>query len=274
MSEGFPLLTCRKMPFKSMCVEVEGFINGITSKKWYQDRGCKYWDAWANPKIVNNKIQLAKIDLSVFGLKYSEELDKKQVQLETDDLGPLGYAWQWRKFGQVYDYGQSFDDMCVDEDGISDGFDQFQYIIDTLKTNPYDRRMVCSGWNPNQLHLMALPPCHTQFMVNVIGKKLNLMYTMRSVDWILGSNIGMYGLILILLAKESCLEVGELMGVYSDCHIYDNHLEQAQELIKREPLALPTIEFTEWNGIWNWKAEHTVLKDYVSHPSMRFEVTV
>jgi thymidylate synthase len=269
MSRGeFPLLTCRKMPFKSMAVEVEGFIKGITYKKWYQERGCKYWDYWANPVEVQKSLSDAVVDDKDRD-SFQAKIDlRKKIQAELTDLGPV-YGYQWRKFGQIYDNNGS-----MDSDGIKYGFDQFKYIVDTLKTNPYDRRMVCSAWNPNQRHLMALQPCHYSFNVVVIGNKLNLVYHMRSVDWILGSNLGLYGLLLTLLSKESGLEPGTLMGTYSDCHIYNNHIANAMELLKKEPLPLPSIEFSEWNGIWNWKAEHTVLKDYVSHPPMKFEVTV
>ena len=161
MSMGFPLLTTKKMAVKAMAVELEGFIKGITSKQWFIDRKCKIWSQWANPRAINKKITSGY---------YTEEFlndpdFQKKAQLEEDDLGPLGYSWQWRRFGEIYD---------EDDNGCNHGYDQLAYIIYKLKNNPNDRRMYCTAANPNQRHLMALEPCHILWVITHINGQLNL----------------------------------------------------------------------------------------------------
>jgi thymidylate synthase len=152
MAEGFPILTTKRVPFKSMATELEFFIKGLTSKKWLQDRGCTIWDEWCNP----TKVPYGK-----------DEQTKAQMLLE-DDLGPV-YGKQWRDFNES-------------------GVDQLANIIHKLETDPSDRRMICSAWNPLQIHQQALPPCHVMWQVTVINGKLNLAWYQRSVDSFLGLN--------------------------------------------------------------------------------------
>lgn len=268
MSEGFPLTTLRKMPFKSMCVELEGFIKGVTDKSWYQERNCHFWDEWANPEATFYEYKRREHDVS---LPYQT---KKEVQKEINDLGPI-YGANWRSFGEHY----SKEDGIMPGDtenwnGTINGFDQLKSIVDKLKTNPYDRRMVCSAWNPNQLHLMALPPCHYAFTVVVYGDKLNLCWKQRSVDSILGlpNNIASYALLQTLLCIESELYAGELVGVLEDCHIYENQLEAAKELIKREEKELGTAKIS-WSddkdfSIFDWTHKNVILENYNPHPKL------
>lgn len=259
MSEGFPLSTLRKLPFKSVRVELEGFIKGITYKSWYQERNCHFWDEWANPqetrKILNEQ-QLSNEDI-------------KEVQKNMDDLGPI-YGAQWRDFGEHYGVIPTI--IKEDLNGVFCGVDQLRDIVEKLKKNPYDRRMVCSAWNPNQIHLMALPPCHYCFTVVVYGDKLNLCWKQRSVDSVLGlpNNIASYGLLLLLLCAESGLKPGELVGILEDCHIYENHLETVKELIKREEKQLPTAEIVRRSefSIFDWSYEDVKLINYNPHPKM------
>jgi thymidylate synthase len=240
MSEGFPLLTSRKLPFKSTRVELEFFIKGLTSKKWLQDRGCKYWDGWCNPKVVP------------YG--HDEEIKKKMAA--EDDLGKI-YGYQWRNFN-------------------SSGVDQLKKIVDTLKKNPSDRRMICSAWNPQQLDEMALPPCHYGWQVTVIGDKLNLAWNQRSCDVYLGvsANISSYALLLHLLAKESGLKEGKLIGFLMDTHIYANHIEQAKELITRPTFTLPTIKTEKFTSIFDWEYTDTELVNYQSSPPLPAPVAI
>lgn len=256
MSKGFPLTTLRKMPWRSIRVELEGFIKGVTTKSWYQERGCKFWNEWANPQAVgralldkeNGKALAAQLAVPIGG---SEERAKelyKKVQAETDDLGPV-YGAQWRNFGKQYGETPEYEvDQydCIDYvncNGSNEGVDQLQSIVTKLHTSPYDRRMVCSAWNPNQMGLCALPPCHWGFNVVVYGNKLNLIWHQRSCDLLLGvgANIASYALLLMLLCEESGLEPGELVGTLADCHIYENHLSAARELVERSESVLPTI---------------------------------
>ena len=237
MSDGYPLLTLRKVPFKSAAIELEGFIKGITSKQWYKERGCNYWNQWCNPQQV----------------AYGTDDDTKKKMEECDDLGKI-YGYQWRNFK---------------------GVDQLKNIVNTLKKDTNNRRMVCSAWAPDQLNEMALPPCHFAWQVNVTDGKLNLFYYMRSVDFVLGNDLNTYGLLLHLLAKESNLKEGMLVGFFADAHIYDNHLDGVKELLNRNVTGkLPTIKTDNFKSIYDWQYNDTILLDYEPLPSVKFNVAV
>ena len=237
MSDGYPLLTLRKVPFKSAAIELEGFIKGITSKQWYKERGCNYWNQWCNPQEV----------------AYGTDDDTKKKMEECDDLGKI-YGYQWRNFK---------------------GVDQLKNIVNTLKKDTNNRRMVCSAWAPDQLNEMALPPCHFAWQVNVTDGKLNLFYYMRSVDFVLGNDLNTYGLLLHLLAKESNLKEGMLVGFFADAHIYLNHIDGIKELLNRNATGkLPTIKTDNFKSIYDWQYSDTILLDYEPLPSVKFNVAV
>lgn len=246
MSEGYPLLTLRTVPFKSAAIELEGFIKGITSKQWYKERGCNYWNQWCNPQVV----------------PYGTDDDTKKKMEECDDLGEI-YGKQWRDFHDVtYPWGGEHKDQLKD-------------VVDTLKSNPNSRRMLCSAWNPLALNHMALPPCHFAWQVNVTDGKLNLFYYMRSVDFVLGNDLNTYGLLLHLLAKESNLKEGMLVGFFADAHIYLNHIDGIKELLNRNATSdLPTIETDNFKSIYDWQYSDTILCNYNPLPSVKFKVAV
>ena len=237
MSDGYPLLTLRKVPFKSAAIELEGFIKGITSKQWYKERGCNYWNQWCNPQVV----------------AYGTDVDTKKKMEECDDLGKI-YGYQWRNIK---------------------GVEQLKDVVNTLKSNPNSRRMLCSAWNPLALEHMALPPCHFAWQVNVTDGKLNLFYYMRSVDFVLGNDLNTYGLLLHLLAKESNLKEGMLVGFFADAHIYLNHIDGIKELLSRNATGnLPTIKTDNFKSIYDWQYSDTILLDYNPLPSVKFNVAV
>ena len=262
MREGFPLISTKKMAYKSMLVELEGFIKGITSKGWFQKRGCQIWTAWANPKAVQKYIDYCVENNLLVPTR-------KQIQKQQDDLGPLGYSHGWRNFGAAWD---------EDDDGPVDGYDQLKYIVDTLKANPDCRRLVCSAWNPNQLDKMALPPCHVSWNVVHVNGVLNLGWYQRSCDFGLGVpfNIASYATLLLLLCKESGLKPGILHGTFADAHIYINHIDQLTEQCKRIPKKLPTatIPSDNWTNIFEWKYTDFVLKDYFYYPKLTMPVAI
>lgn len=253
MAQGFPLLTTKKMPFKVMATELEFFIKGITDKKWLQDRACHIWDEWASPRLA----------------AYGHDEESKQRMRSERDLGPV-YGFQWRHFGAQYEN--------YDTDYTGRGVDQLAGLVEKLKTNPNDRRMIVSAWNPVALPEMGLPPCHYAFQCTVINGRLNLMWNQRSVDTMLGLpfNIASYALLLHLLAKETGLKEGKLVGFLGDVHIYENHLDGAREQLTRDPekFPLPAIQTEPWNGLFNWEAPHTKLIDYESYPRIEFQIAV
>lgn len=253
MSDGYPLLTTKKMPFKVMAAELEFFIKGITDKEWLKERKCHIWDEWANPKKA----------------PYGHDPESKQKMMEERDLGPV-YGFQWRHYNAEYDN--------YDSDYSGKGVDQLKNIVDLLKNDPNSRRMIVNAWNPSMMNQMALPPCHYCFQVTVTGDKLNLMWNQRSVDVMLGLpfNISSYALLLHLLAKETGLKEGRLVGFLGDTHIYSNHIEGAKEQLSRDPntYALPRIETPEFTSIFDWTFTDTALVGYESYPRIKFEIAV
>lgn len=253
MSKGFPLLTTKKVPLRLIATELEFFINGVTDKKWLQDKNNHIWDEWAKPQKA----------------PYGHDEASKKKMLEERDLGPI-YGFQWRHFNASY--------INYDSDYNGKGIDQLKKIIETLKTNPRDRRMIVSAWNPLQFNEMALPPCHYSFQVTTIGNKLNLMWNQRSVDTMLGLpfNIASYALLLHLLAKETGFKEGKLVGFLADVHVFENHVEGAKEQLSRDPnkYKLPKIETENFKSIFDWQSEDTKIINYQSYERIPFEIAI
>lgn len=253
MQKGFPLLTTKKMPFKVVATELEFFIKGLTDKQWLKDRNCHIWDEWCNPKKV----------------AYAHDKETKKRMAEERDLGPV-YGFQWRHFGANY--------TNYDADYSGQGVDQLKILIEKIKNNPSDRRMIVMAWNPTMLSEMALPPCHYGFQVTVIDGHLNLLWNQRSVDTMLGLpfNIASYALILHLLAKETGLKEGKLVGFLADVHIYLNHQDGAKEQLTRDPnkYPLPKIVTENFTSIFDWKAEDAKIVGYESFPRISFAIAV
>ena len=253
MSEGFPLLTTKKTPFKLVASELEFFIKAITDKTWLQERKNHIWDEWANPQKA----------------PYGHDEVSKKRMMDERDLGAI-YGFQWRHFGANYI------DFTTDYSG--QGVDQLKRVVEMLKTNPTDRRMIVSAWNPTAMNKMALPPCHYGYQVTVIKDKLNLLWNQRSVDTMLGLpfNIASYALLLHLLAKESGFKEGKLIGFLGDVHIYENHIEGAKEQLGRSPLKfpLPKVETENFTSIFDWKCGDSKVLGYESYPRIPFEIAV
>lgn len=255
MAYGFPLLTLKRTPFKSVKVELEGFIQGITSKKWYQERGCTIWDEWCNPQKV----------------PYGTDDDTKAKMKAEDDLG-LIYGHQWREFDRPRDCD------WMEIDGIGNrAVDQLYNIVYDLKRNPHSRRMVCSAWNPLALNQMALPPCHVLWQVTNYNGFLNLAWFQRSCDVPLGIpfNIASYGLLLHLLCKETGLLPGYLTGFLNNVHYYENQEVHVKEILGRtDHVPLPTVLSEDFAGIFMWTHEQTVLENYHPLSSIKIPVAV
>ncbi len=176
---------------------------------------------------------------------------------ENGNLGPV-YGSQWRNWN-------------------GEGIDQLAYVVDKLKNNPNDRRMIVSAWNVGKISEMKLPPCHMMFQFYVANNKLSCMLYQRSCDTFLGVpfNIASYALLTMMLAQVCGLELGEFVHTYGDTHIYSNHFQQVREQLSREPLPLPTMKINPLvKNIEDFKFEDFELVDYQCHPAIKAAVAV
>jgi thymidylate synthase len=246
MSDGFPILTTKKIAFKSLITELKWFLKGDTNIKYLIDNNCNIWNGDAY------KVYKRACD---WELDEALPMDKFIERIKTDDqfrktwgeLGPI-YGKQWRNW---------------------DGEDQIANLIKNLKDNPNSRRHIVSAWNVEELYLMTLPPCHYGFQCYVVDNKLSLMWQQRSADLFLGVpfNISSYGLLLLLLCEETGYEAGDLIGNFGDVHLYNNHLEQAKEQISRKPYDLPTFRLSNVDVL---EGDFDIeLIGYKSHPTIK-----
>ena len=299
MQDGFPVLTTKKMAWKTMVTELLWFLRGDTNIKFLVDNGCHIWDGDAYKNYIS-KTNEYKGD-------WPDTMDEFINKIKTDDefaknwgeLGPV-YGKQWRKWGIEWEDTESITYI-----------DQIQNLINDLKTNPDSRRLMVNAWNVGELDQMVLPPCHYGFQVytrelslderieyfnkskdplsrssdyfhehmdslRVPKRAISLMWNQRSVDTFLGLpfNIASYGLLLTILAKEVNMVPDQLIGNLGDTHLYLNHIEQAKEQIGREPFELPTLnQFPTYEGsrpsIESYVVGDFTLKDYQSHPSIK-----
>lgn len=243
-----PVLTTKKVAFKTCLKELLWFINGHTDNKLLKEQNVKIWNANASREFLDSR-----------GLHNNKE----------DDLGPV-YGHQWRHFNA------SYTDCHADYTGK--GVDQLQNIIDQLK-NPEtrnSRRLVMSAWNPQQLDEMALPPCHIlcQFCVTE-GNKLSCSLYQRSGDVGLGVpfNIASYSILTHLIAKHCGLEAKEFVYFLGNAHIYDDHLEPLKEQMMRNPFPFPKLEILQTRlNIDDYTADDFKLLDYQYHKKIKMEM--
>jgi thymidylate synthase len=259
MSDGFPLLTTKKMAFKTMVTELLWFLRGDTNIKYLVDNGTSIWngDAYKN----YTKSFLGHEDIP------SQEWFINEIKTNSDfanrfgDLGPI-YGKQWRKW-----YGWRKHSLT----------DQIANLINDLKTNPDSRRLMVSAWNVGELDQMVLPPCHYSWQCYVReGKYLSLMWNQRSVDTGLGLgfNIASYGLLLEMIAKQVNMIPDELIGNLGDVHLYLDHVEPIKEQLNREPFNLPTLKIHgKVDDIAHYKINDFELIGYQFHPTIKLPLS-
>lgn len=267
MKDGFPLLTTKKMAWKTLITELLWFLKGDTHIKFLLDHNCHIWDGDAYKAYRKSVEEHYDNGGDVADKKQFIEEVKRGEDKVWGELGPV-YGKQWRGW---FNYDSNVDPVYVD---------QIQNLINGIKENPDSRRHMVNAWNVGELDKMVLPPCHYGFQCYVReGKYLSLMWNQRSVDTFLGLpfNIASYGLLLMMIAKECDLIPDELIGNFGDVHLYKNHVEQAIEQIKREPYALPDVAI---KSNINFKAamkrdldkiiwEDFVLLGYQYHPTIK-----
>ncbi len=243
LADGFPLVTTKKVHLKSIIHELLWFLSGDTNVKYLQDHGVSIWNEWATAE------QCAR-----FGRSEGE-------------LGPV-YGHQWSNFGATQNADGSFS---------PDGVDQIAALVHDLKHNPNSRRLIVSGWNPQEANQVALPPCHTLFQFYVADGKLSCQLYQRSADVFLGVpfNIASYALLTMMLAQVCDLQLGEFIWTGGDCHLYSNHLEQTELQLSREPLPLPTMRLNpDVKDIFAFKYDDFTLENYQSHAAIKAPVAV
>ncbi len=235
LQDGFPLLTTKKVFFKSVIRELLWYLTGETHIRNLREH-TKIWDAWT-----------------------SED--------ENWEIGKM-YGYQWVNWDK---YKQNPDTNEIEHTHIN----QIQNVIDLIKTNPNSRRMVVSAWNPSVLDEIALPSCHAFFIFNVINGKLNCHLTQRSGDIALGIpfNLACYATLTQMVAQETNLELGEFSHYINDAHIYVDHIDGLKEQLTREPLQLPTLEIKK-KPFWDLEFKDFSLHNYEHHPVIKFPVAV
>jgi len=237
LSEGFPMVTTKKLHLKSIIHELLWFINGDTNIAYLTKNGVRIWNDWAN---------------------------------EDGDLGPV-YGGQWRNWN-------------------NEGIDQLSQVIEQIKTNPNSRRLMVSAWNPSVMPdtsisfeenvangKAALPPCHAFFQFYVTDGKLSCQLYQRSADVFLGVpfNIASYALLTLMVAQVCDLEPGDFIHTFGDVHLYNNHQEQVDLQLTREPKPLPTMKLNpEIKSIFDFTFEDFELVNYEYHPHIKGAVSV
>lgn len=235
LSKGFPLVTIKKTYWKGVVYELLWFLSGNTNIKYLVDNNVHIWDEWAD---------------------------------ENGNLGPV-YGTQWR----------SWEALGKDENGnyVPKYIDQISEVIRQIKTNPDSRRLIVNAWNVGKIDEMALPPCHMFFQFYVAENKLSCQLYQRSADTFLGVpfNIASYSLLVHMIAHVCKLEVGTFVHTIGDAHLYLNHMDQVNIMLRREPRPLPTLKIKrEVTDIFDFKYEDFELVGYDPHPTIKAEVAV
>ena len=252
LQKGFPAITTKKLAFKSVVSELLWFLEGSTDERRLAEI---HFGKPREELIGKTTIWTANADAQGKALGYTNTDTVKE-------LGPV-YGAQWRKFGGI-------------ESGDW-GTDQISWIINEIKTNPNSRRLIVSAWSPNQIHEMALPPCHTMFQFYVTDGKLSCQLYQRSADFVLGSpfNIASYALLTHMIAQICDLSVGDFVYTMGDMHVYHNHFDGVSEQLSRQPMTMPTLWLNpEIKNIFDFTMNDIKLMDYNSHDKINFEMAV
>lgn len=227
LSEGFPLVTTKKLHIRSILHELLWFLSGDSNIHYLTENGVSIWNDWAD---------------------------------ENGELGPV-YGVQWRNWPTA--------------DG--EHLDQISDVVERIRTDPDSRRHIVSAWNVADLPEMALPPCHCMFQFYVANGKLSCQLYQRSCDIFLGVpfNIASYALLTHMIAQQTNLQVGDFVWTGGDCHLYANHLEQADEQLTRATLPLPTLAIKRQpDSIFDYAYDDFEILNYESHPHISAAIAV
>ena len=251
LSEGFPLLTTKRVHLKSIIHELLWFISGDTNIKYLVDNDVRIWNDWPY-EIYQKSLEFKGETIEEFAAKIKED---SKFAKKWGNLGPV-YGKQWRDFN---------------------GVDQLENLINDIKTNPNSRRLIITAWNPVDVPKMALPPCHAFMQFYVADGKLSCQLYQRSADVFLGVpfNIASYSLFLMMIAQVTGLKPGTFVHTLGDAHIYLNHMEQIERQLKRTPRPLPKMLINDnVKSIYDFKYEDFTLVDYNPYKGIKGKVAV
>jgi len=268
LSEGFPLLTTKKVYWKGVLHELYWFISGQSNIKYLVDNNVHIWDDYPF-KMYLKRVQSSKFKIQ--SLTKEEFIEK----IKTDET----FAKEWGNLSRIY--GEMWRRWPT-KSGRT--IDQLRWVINELKEDPYARNAIVTSWNPEYLYTMAtnadasrFPICHNMYQVSVKDGKLNLQLYQRSADLFLGVpfNIASYALLTIILAQVTGYKPGEFVHTFGDAHIYENHIEQVKEQLKRKPKPFPTVKLDpSVKDIDDFRPEYVILENYDSYPVLKGELTV
>ena len=264
LSEGFPLVTTKKVHLKSIIYELLWFIQGDTNIKFLVKNGVNIWNDWP----FQNWLKETKQDkeYSMYSQAWRDKMKEFIERIKEDkkfsdqygDLGPV-YGQQWRNF---------------------QGIDQLNGLINDINKFPDSRRLIVSAWNPRDIPVMeksGLPPCHTLFQFYVAEGKLSCQLYQRSADVFLGVpfNIASYALLTMMIAQATDLKLGDFVHTFGDAHLYVNHLEQVEEQLSRRPHALPNMQINPLiTNIFDFQYTDFQLNNYDPEPAIPARVAV
>lgn len=264
LTDGFPLLTTKKVHWKSVVHELLWFVRGDTNIRYLVQNGVRIWNEWPFQHYVEaNNLQEK---LPKHSTAWKEAMKKFVAKIKDDGE----FATRWGNLGPVY--GKQWRDFS--------GIDQLAEVIEAIKTNPDSRRHIVTAWNPTDIPEMVkagLPPCHIVFQFYVAGDKLSCQLYQRSADTFLGVpfNIASYALLTHLVARECGLQVGDFVHTLGDAHLYSNHIDQAREQLSRKPTKLPTIRIADdAPGIFEIGFDDIELLGYKPQPAIKAPIAV
>ena len=253
LKQGFPAVTTKKLAWRAVVSELLWFLEGSS-----------------------NELRLKEI---LYGTSATDRSTIWSANVNSDywrsrartegDLGRIyGVQWRnWRTPNRKWINSSTFEPVTID---------QLSRLIDGLKNDPDSRRHILTAWNPGELDLMALPPCHVLSQFDVTDGYLSCQLYQRSCDMFLGVpfNIASYALLTHLIAKTIKAQVGELILTFGDVHIYNNHVEQVKEQMSRRPFTLPTLDLSDVKDIWTAQLDDIRLMNYIHHPTIKAEMAV
>lgn len=267
LSQGFPLLTTKKVYWKGVVAELYWFLSGQTNIKYLVDNNVHIWDDYPykyyQRAVTKGKVAGLTKDEFIEHIKEDAKFAKKWGELPKI-YGEMWRHWPTRKPGKT--------------------IDQVKWVLEEMKDDPDAKNLIVNSWNPEYLYTMAdykdaslFPICHNMYQISNRNGKLSLQLYQRSADIFLGVpfNIASYALLVHVLAQVSGLEVGEFVHTFGDVHIYDNHMEQVKEQLKRDPRPFPTIKIDpSVKSIDDFRPEYVTLEGYDPHPVLKAELTV